>query len=250
MWREGLAMSRLALISDIHSNEVALRAVLADIRRTGVDQTICLGDVANLGPAPNAVIELLAELGCPCIMGNHDEFLLKPELVHAYAQSPNVVASVHWCRSKLSSTELDFIRGFERDREFDLGGGSKLYVFHGSPRSNMEDVLATTPPDILDEMLAGASATVMAGGHTHIQMLRQHHGYLLVNPGSVGLAFKDYVSGLSPTILAHAEYAIVEEVGGAIEVKLRRLPLDKEKLRRAHLDSDHPLREWQLRQYS
>jgi predicted phosphodiesterase len=101
VWREGLAMSRLALISDIHSNEVALRAVLADIRRTGVDQIICLGDVANLGPAPNAVIELLAGLGCPCIMGNHDEFLLEPELVHAYAQSPSVVASVHWCRSRL-----------------------------------------------------------------------------------------------------------------------------------------------------
>ena len=50
-------MTRVALISDLHSNLVAVRAVLADIRRTGVDQIICLGDVANLGPAPNAVIE-------------------------------------------------------------------------------------------------------------------------------------------------------------------------------------------------
>jgi predicted phosphodiesterase len=50
-------MTRIALISDIHANEVALRAVLAEIRRTGVDQVICLGDVATLGPRPNAVIE-------------------------------------------------------------------------------------------------------------------------------------------------------------------------------------------------
>src|ERR1700730_16950604 len=120
-------MTRIALISDIHANEVALRAVLADIRRTGVDQVICLGDVANLGPRPNAVIEILAELGCPCIMGNHDEFLLEPELVNTYAQSPRVVESVDWSRSKLSSAELQFIRGFERDREIDLGGASKLY---------------------------------------------------------------------------------------------------------------------------
>ena len=53
-------MTRIALISDIHANEVALRAVIAEIRRTGVDQVICLGDVATLGPRPNAVIECWA----------------------------------------------------------------------------------------------------------------------------------------------------------------------------------------------
>src|SRR5215213_10258474 len=215
-------MTRIALISDIHSNVVALQAVLEDIRRARVDQVICLGDVANLGPEPNLVIEILAGLGCPCIMGNHDEFLIEP----------------------------DFIRGFERDREFDLGATSKLYVFHGSPRSNVEGVLATTPPDTLDEMLAGASATVMAGGHTHIQMLRQHHSHLLVNPGSVGLACKDYVRLGSGTILSHAEYAVVEEAAGTIEVSLRRVPLDKDELRRTHMQSDHPLRDYLLSQYS
>jgi putative phosphoesterase len=243
-------MTRIALISDIHSNEVALRAVLADIERVGVDQIVCLGDVANLGPQPNAVIEILAELACPCIMGNHDEFLLDPALIHSYSQSPQVIASTEWNRSRLSSAELGFLRSFERDREIALGAHSKLYLFHGSPRSNTEDLLATTPPDELDEMLAGAAATVMAGGHTHIQMLRQHHGHLLVNPGSVGLAFKDYVNGGPPTILSHAEYAIVEETAGTIDVRLHRVPLDGDKLRRANRQSDHPLRDYLLQQYS
>jgi len=175
--------------------------------------------------------------------------LLEPSFVHSYAQYSAVIASVEWNRSRLSSTELEYVRSFERDHEFDLGG-SKLYVFHGSPRSNMEDVLATTPPDTLDEMLAGASATVMSGGHTHIQMLRQHHGYLLVNPGSVGLAFKDYVSGGSPTILSHAEYAVVTESLGIIDVSLHRVPLDRDALRRANSQSDHPLREFLVKQYS
>jgi putative phosphoesterase len=241
---------RAALISDIHANEVALRAVLADIRRVGADQIICLGDVADLGPAPNAVVEILAELGCPCIMGNHDEFLLDPALVLAYAQSPNVMAAVDWSLSKLSSAELDFIRGFEQDREVDLCAALKLFVFHGSPRSNMEDMLATTPSAVLDEMLAGAAAPVMAGGHTHIQMMRQHHGMLLVNPGSVGLAFKDYVDGGSPTILSHAEYAIVSATNNVVEVSLRRVPLDVGRLRRAQIGSDHPLRKFLLRQYA
>ena len=127
-------MTRIALISDIHSNAYGLRGVLADIRRTGVVQIICLGDVANLGPEPNAVIEMLAELGCPCILGNHDEFLLNPELVHSYAQSKRVIESVDWCRSRLSRDELEFIRTFEREREIPLGKSAVLYVFHGSPR--------------------------------------------------------------------------------------------------------------------
>jgi putative phosphoesterase len=241
---------RVALISDIHSNEVALRAVLSDIGRTGVDQVVCLGDVANLGPQPNAVIEILAKLGCPCIMGNHDEFLLNPELVHSYDRTPRVVASVDWSRSRLSSDELEFIGRFERAREIMLGNSSKLYLFHGSPRSNMEAILASTPVETLDEMVAGNAAAVMAGGHTHIQMLRQHHGYLFVNPGSVGMPFKDYVSGGSPTILCHAEYAIIEEAGGNIEVSLRRLQLDRDKLCRAQKQSAHPLREFLLKQYS
>jgi Calcineurin-like phosphoesterase superfamily domain len=95
----------IALISGIHSNRIALRAALADIRRTGVDHIVCLGDVANLGPEPNAVIEILVDLGCPCIVGNHDEFLLDPTLVHMYSDLPRVVASVDWSRSRLSAVE-------------------------------------------------------------------------------------------------------------------------------------------------
>jgi putative phosphoesterase len=241
---------RLALISDIHANEVALRAVLAEIRRIGVDQVICLGDVATLGPRPNAVIEILSEIGCPCIMGNHDEFLLDPELIRTYSTSQVVVDSVDWSRSRLSRAELDFLRGFERRSEIPLSGQSTVQLFHGSPRSHMENILASTPPEALDEMLAGATAVVMAGGHTHIQMLRQHHGNLLVNPGRVGLPFKDYVNGRAPTLLTHAEYATIEDSNGVIAVTLRRVPLDKHQLRQAQSETEHPLGPGLLQQYS
>jgi hypothetical protein len=80
-------------------------------------------------------------------------------------------------------------------------------------------------------------------------MLRQHHGRLLVNPGSVGLAFKDYVGGQTPTILSHAEYAMIEEFDSAIGISLRRLPLDKSKLRQVQSDTKHPLGPWLQEQY-
>jgi predicted phosphodiesterase len=52
---------RVALISDLDGNMVALRAVLDRIAQSGVDRVVCLGDVATLGPAPARVIETLAE---------------------------------------------------------------------------------------------------------------------------------------------------------------------------------------------
>lgn len=241
---------RIALISDIHANEIALRAVLVDIGRTGADQIVCLGDVATLGPSPRAVIEILRERGCACIMGNHDEFLIDPALIRSYSKEKPVTDAVEWCRGELGREDLDFVRGFERTRQIPLDQRSTLFVFHGSPRSNMVDILATTSADQLDDMLVGADATVMACGHTHLQMLRQHRGTLVVNPGSVGLPFKEYVSGRAPTVLAHAEYATVEAADGRVSVSLHRVPLDVRALREAAQASDVPLRDLLMQQYS
>jgi len=241
---------RIALISDIHGNEVALKAVLADIGRRGVDEIICLGDVATLGPRPRAVIAILCELGCRCIMGNHDEFLLDPELIQTYPGAAPIAGAVDWCRSQLGRQELDFLRAFSQTIEMPLGPLSTLLLYHGSPTSHMHDILATTAPQDLDELLAGHAATVMAGGHTHIQMLRQHRGHLLVNPGSVGMPFEEYVGGRVPVVLAHAEYATVEDAGGGIHVTLHRLPLEKALLREAMAATDNPLRDAMLKQYA
>jgi predicted phosphodiesterase len=232
---------RVALISDLHGNEVALDTVLADIAHHGVDRIVCLGDTATLGPRPGAVLARLRDLGCPCILGNHDAFMLDEALIHTYTEAPVVVDAVDWCRDRLAPDDFDFIRSFLPTLEVPLDGGSRLFLFHGTPRSHMENLLATTPPDALDDMLGEQSATVMAGGHTHIQMLRQHKGVLLVNPGSVGLAFKEFVSGNTPTLLPHAEWASVEGSASGVEVRLHRVHLDRSKMRAEALASDNPL---------
>jgi len=80
-------------------------------------------------------------------------------------------------------------------------------------------------------------------------MLRQHRGRWLVNPGSVGLAFERFVAGAPPTVMAHAEYAIVEARSDTVSVTLRRVPLE----RAALLDSvsawDNPLAPYLAEQY-
>lgn len=232
---------KVALISDLHGNEVALRAVIADATRAGVDRFVCLGDVATLGPRPVEVLGMLRDLGCTCILGNHDDFLLDAELVRRYTQAPVVIDSVDWCRDVISAADRELVSSFQSTAKIELDASTSLLLFHGSPRSHMEDLLAETPPELLDEMLAGQRATLMAGGHTHVQMLRQHHGLLIVNPGSVGMPFKEYVFGRAPTVLSHAEYAIVQGAAGSVEVSLRRIALERSSLRRALHGSSLPL---------
>jgi predicted phosphodiesterase len=78
-------------VSDLHGNALALEQVFSRIARQGADQIICLGDVATLGPEPERVLELLHESGALCILGNHDEFMLRPEVVASYTSIPVLV---------------------------------------------------------------------------------------------------------------------------------------------------------------
>ena len=218
---------RLALISDIHANDAALDAVLKKIRQIGADQIICLGDVATLGPDPRPVLDRLKNLNCDCILGNHDAFMLDPALIHSYTDNPLIIEAIHWGIDQLTRADLDFLRTFKTQVDFPLGDSAGLCAFHGSPDSHLDNILAYTLPDDLDQMLANTNAQILACGHTHIQMLRQHRGRLIVNPGSVGLPFKEAVTTNTPETLDHAEYAVLEVKNGDTAVSLHRIPFDK-----------------------
>lgn len=224
---------RIAFISDIHARLERLDAVLRDVDRVGVDEIVCLGDVATMGPEPRGVIERLRDLGCPCVLGNHDEFLLRPGLAReVYGRLPAVCDNVETCCAAIPDGELDFLRSFVASLTFDLPGGATLLAFHGTPDSNMGMVLATTPDGELDDIFEAYDATVMIGGHTHEQMLRRHRDKLIVNAGSVGmpwaLPFEGWEHGV-PAVAPWAEYAIVQAdesaEGSAVGVELRRVAL-------------------------
>ena len=67
----------LALVSDIHGNDTALAAVVAELERLGIERVVCLGDAVQGGSQPREVLDRLAALGWPVILGNADDFLLE-----------------------------------------------------------------------------------------------------------------------------------------------------------------------------
>lgn len=231
---------RIALISDIHGNLTSLEAVLADIKTQKVDTIICLGDVATLGPQPREVMARIRSLGCPCIMGNHDEFLINPTLIRGYMEAKWFLDNIHWCIKQLSPDDIAFVKTFQRYLELPLGQDDILLCFHGSPQSNTDIILAMTPPTTVDELFGSYRATIMAGGHTHIQMIRQHKGGLIINPGSVGMPFEQALFVHAPRFLPWSEYAIVNWSQKGIGVELRRVPVDLAIIKQAALQSGLP----------
>lgn len=219
---------RFAFISDIHGNFHALELVLADLRSAQVDQIVCLGDVASLGPQPREVIGCLRQLNIPIVMGNHETYLLNPQLTEKH--HPWLRAAEQWCLTQLSADELDFLCSFQSQLSFRLAPNLTLLCYHGSPRSNEEFLYPTTPAETLDEIFAGQSAQALVGGHTHVQMVRQHRGMMLLNPGSVGMPLEFPMRGPDQHIFRWAEYAIVDVDGDRLTTNLYRLPIDFEHL--------------------
>ncbi len=244
---------KIGLIADIHGNTVALDAVLRDISGADIDILVCLGDVAANGPDPRGAVERIAELGCPTVKGNTDADLVDmpdwwtdPASVGAPEDAQRAIAISRWCASQLGGEHRRYLASLPDVHEVDLGPGGQLLAFHGSPSSATHTITATTAESDLDEMLNGKYHRVLAGGHTHVPMLRRHRSQFIVNPGSVGLPFDDYGSVGDVAVLSHAAYALVSADKSGIAIEFREVGVDSEDLARSVRASGMPESGWWL----
>ena len=235
---------RIALISDIHGNLPALKAVLDDIARQEPDRIVCLGDIAAFGPQPRQVLARLRALTPAIVMGNTDAWLLDP-LPHPIRDenSQRITDIEMWAAEQLTEEDRSFIYSFQSLVTLPLGAGSDLMCYHGSPRDFDDLIYATTPEAELDTLFSGHQALILAGGHTHQPFLRRYRASYLVNPGSVGLPFEHLPDGRTRNP-ARAEYALVEWTDGRLSVDFRRVPFDLDTLFAVVRDNNMPHGEW------
>lgn len=202
---------RVALVSDIHGNAVALDAVLDDLDADPPDGVVCLGDVALDGPDPRGVVARPRGLGWPTVMGNCDAWLADPGRAPGGGERSEETAIERWCLAQLDDAGRSYLASFAPTVAVDLGGGRTLLCYHGAPGRTTTRLLPTTPGAELDGQLAGWPAEVYAGGHTHEPMVRRHGEALVVNPGSAGAPVGGRPGARRPL---WAEYGIVTVEGG------------------------------------
>lgn len=247
---------RIAVISDIHGNCVALDAALADIRRDQVDHLVCLGDAIQGGPQPAEVVARLRDLGCPVVMGNADAWLLSGEETgheDIPAERLRKMEQVRqWSLAQLSDDDRAFIAQFQPTVQILLEEGRSLLCFHGSPASFDDVILPTIPEEAFQAFLSPHLPQIMTGGHTHLQQIRRigASDSFFFNPGSIGLAYSHQQSEGDFRADPWAEYAILTADSGRLALEFRRVLYDADTLIDIYRSSGMPYAADRIAYYS
>jgi predicted phosphodiesterase len=237
-------MKRRALISDIHANLPALRAVLADIDNRGnVDAIYHLGDLTGYAPWPNEVVALLRERAIPGISGNYDS-TVATDYKHCgcRADTPHDEELSHisfeWTRSHVTPETKKYLGTlpFRLDiRPF--GGhvsGPTITLVHGNQTLNTVYVTEDRSDAFLEKMardLGSRPEDVICFGHTHKPWHRVVEGVQFVNTGSVGRP-KDG----DP----RAGYVLLTTEGSGVRIEFVRVAYDVDEAARAIRESELP----------
>jgi putative phosphoesterase len=244
---------RVAVISDMHGNDLAFEIVEADIRDQRVDQIVCLGDAVQGGPQPAEVIQRLRRLNCPVVMGNADAWLLSGVETGEEAIPPERLKKMGevraWSLSKLTEDDRLFIANFQPTLTLRLENDLNLLCFHGSPTSFDDVILPAASEQEFQKFLGNYADRILTGGHTHAQQIRRMGKFFFFNPGSVGFAYNHNQPDHDFHADPWAEYAILTAENGQVSLELRRIPFDAQELIRIYRESGRPFAEDAIAQY-
>jgi predicted phosphodiesterase len=245
---------KLAVISDIHGNAVALEATLRDLDCVAPDKVVCLGDAIQGGPQPAECVAMLRDRGWQVVMGNADAWLLSGVDTGNEMEDDKRRRELYdvreWSLSKLSAEDKEYIETFQPHFTVDLTPDAELLCFHGSPTSFDKILLPLTPDEEFAKFFQVYEQRMMCGGHTHVQYVRHFKRRMFFNPGSVGFAYRH---GQAPERFRAdpwSEYAVLTVTDSTSSLEFRRVAFDGAALRSIYASSGRPHADAAIAQYS
>jgi predicted phosphodiesterase len=213
-----------ALISDVHSNLEALRAVKGDFPDS-VERVLCLGDMVGYGPDPNLVLELLQQLPLEAVAGNHDRAVSEPALREWF--NPAAAQAIGWTEKELAAEHRAWLRAQPSRRT-----AARQLLVHGSPNPPYDTEY------ILEEgqaraILMALPEQVCLFGHTHLPRIFSVSGESVPSPAALGQwrALDELPALINPGSVGQprdgnpdASYALFDS--RAMRVQFRRVPYD------------------------
>ena len=207
---------RVAVISDVHGNLLALEAVLADIALHAADAVVSLGDHLSGPFDPRGTADRFLDLDIPCVRGNHDRFIVEGR---ENDWAVDVVA-----RAAIDARHRAWLSGMPATQVF----ASDVFMCHGTPADDntlwldsigRDGVINLLPREFVEAEALGFDFPVLLCGHSHVpRTVRLMDGRLVVNPGSAGM----------PIALGtpDARYALLDRRDGKWSVSLRAIPYE------------------------
>lgn len=238
--KQGENRVKLAFISDIHGNSIALEAILEDIAKKEIDRIYVLGDLCYRGPDPKRSLALIRSLNTQVIKGNADEWVVRgvnqgevPEQVIDMMKMER-----EWTVAQLDEQDIEYLASLPTEMKLEIEGIS-IHAFHATPDSLFEIVLPGAGDEVLKSKLMSASdADIFIYAHIHRPFIRYMEGKILLNIGSVGLPFDG---------MPKAAYAIVEIENGQIRTSIERVPYRIEDVVKQYEEAQYPNAEMMTR---
>ena len=225
---------RIALLSDIHGNLIALDAILADITAQGsVDAYWILGDFSSLGYDPVGVLERVTQLpNASFSRGNHDRYTVTgerpgPTLEQAQAKPrrmPFVLAmasNLAWTQGQiLASGWWNWMENLPLELRLTLPDGTRMLGVHSAPgEDDGPGIIPLLNDEELRALLAPAEADLVIVGHTHVPLDRTVDGVRVVNLGSISNPMRSRLE---------ASYAILEADSNVYDIQMRYVEYDRQ----------------------
>jgi putative phosphoesterase len=224
---------KIAFISDIHGNAVALDAVLADISKKKVDRVYVLGDICYRGPEPKRALELIRNLHTEVIKGNADEWVVRGvregEVPDKALELMNIERQ--WTVEQLEAADISYLEALPSRLQFTVEG-VEVSAFHATPDSLFEIVLPNADDEKIETtMMKPADASIYVYAHIHRPYIRYLNGKVIMNIGSVGLPFDG---------MTKSSYGLLEIEDGNITTSIQRVSFDLEKVIQLYQEVNYP----------
>jgi len=201
LWRRAeVPLMRIALFADIHANQQAFAACLAQARELGAARYVLLGDYVGYGADPEWTVTTVMDLvdkGAMAVRGNHDNALGAPN------ETLNLEAKVviEWTRNELGPAERQFLTALP----LTLSEDDRLYVH--SDASKPSRWRYVTSPDDAAQSLFATTARITFCGHVHRPQL------YTVGPGGSVTAFTPMTGSPIPLLPGRRWLAVLGAVG-------------------------------------
>ncbi len=168
---------KIAVVSDIHGNVVALEAVLKSIKTQGIDSIYCLGDIVGYGADPNDCVSIIRSQSIPSALGNHDAaavFLEQSKRFNSKART-----AIEWTFNTLTPDNKAFLSQLP----YTIEKEDTLFV-HATP-IDPESWTYLYVDHPLSPVFNHLKPRVIFIGHTHVPGISASTK-IIVNAGSVG----------------------------------------------------------------
>ena len=246
---------RIAMLSDIHGNPIALDAVLEDLKTQGpIDEHWILGDHFNQGYDPVGAIERIAKLpALRCVSGNTDRYAIHggrrgPSLERIIKDPENMVnmlTSVEqgngWARGAVTATGwFNWLKNMPFEQRLTLPDGTRLLGVHASLKSDEWVVIETTTAQEAEEIFPNHQADLVFAGHAHAESDKALSGTRYITLGGIA-------NPLTPDM--RAKYAILEADTSGYQITFRHVAFDYQQVVDAIKKAQHPSEPWLLKFY-